>query len=148
LPIDEGEELPTDSQAIDLLILAWLNAVATGDVDGLAALVTLESRFFPAPGIALDGPDGIRRHYRPIFAGYHVVLTSHPDEISIVGDTAIVLSADRIELTPRGGGRRKVLEGKSMRVLRGGLDGGWRIHRAIENLAPPGNAGKSRRRRS
>ena len=134
---DETEALPTDSHAIDLLILAWQDAMAAGDIEGLAALVTVESRFFPMPGPPLDGPDGIRRHYRPIFARYSVVQTSHPDEISIVGDTAVVLSADRLELTPHGGGRRKVLEGRSMRILRGGLAGGWLIHRAIDNLAPP-----------
>ena len=136
---DESEEPPTDSQAIDLLILAWLNATAAGDPDALAGLVTPEARFFLPSGPPIEGPQGIAKLYRPIFERYDVVQTSQPDEISIVGDTAIVMSADRMEMIPRSGGDKVEMEGRAMLVLRCGIDGRWLFHRGINNMVPVGN---------
>ena len=133
---DESEEPPTDSQAIDLLILAWLNATAAGDAAALAELVTLEARFFLPSGPPIEGPQGIAKLYRPIFERYDVVQTSQPDEISIVGDTAIVMSADRMEMIPRGEGEKVEMAGRAMLVLRCGIDGRWLFHRGINNMVP------------
>lgn len=112
---------------------SYVDAIATGDVDAMLAVMT-DDVVFMAPGFErLVGKDEIR----PWLAGYIEAYDARweKDELEFVvaGDWAFEQYAYRSTVTPRAGGDTARDTGKGLIVWRRGSDGVWRVARDAWN---------------
>jgi uncharacterized protein (TIGR02246 family) len=109
----------------EALQAAFMNALRTNDVNGLAACYTEDATNFPVGSLAGVGPDSVRTSWNGFFADFRVTSARLTNEhMEKLGDTAVAWGLFIIMAEPVGGGDPVEMQGRYMDVSRN-IDGQW-----------------------
>ncbi len=118
----------TDEDTIRDLQLKWFQATMSGDVAGIADLMTDDVAFL-SPGRTPFG----RQEFIDSFKAMkeHVAMNCDGEytEIVVNGDLAYATARLEITVTPKNGGAAKQLSGNALSIFRRQPDGKWRLSR-------------------
>lgn len=125
----------SDEQAVRDVHTTWIDAVNTGDVDRLLALMT-DDAVFLNPGRTPLGRDEFPVGFSTGHRNNRIRCISELDEVVVVGDVAYTCCRDSLSVTPRAGGEAMELAGHRLTVYRKTPDGRWLLARDAHTLSP------------
>ena len=104
---------------------AFMNALRSNDVNGLAACYTEDATNFPVGSLAGVGPESVRTSWGGFFAEYRVTSAHLSNEhMEKLGDTAVAWGLFTIVAEPVDGGEPVEMLGRYMDVSRN-INGKW-----------------------
>jgi uncharacterized protein (TIGR02246 family) len=124
-----------DERAVREAQSAWIDAVNTGDLVCLLALMT-DDVVFLNPGQEPVGRDGFPPGFMAAHQQARIRCLSELEEVVVVGEVAYTRSRDSLSLTPRDGGDAMQLAGHRITVYRKQPDGRWLLARDAHTLSP------------
>lgn len=122
---------------IDELFAAWKDAVARGDIDTLASLMTEDAEFWSRDSPALKGRESSRALYAQFFANFSLQQEFDEVERIVEGGFAFVRGIERNLLTPKSGGAAAEVRQRAFIFLRLDADRHWRFARWMTNRDAP-----------
>jgi uncharacterized protein (TIGR02246 family) len=123
-----------DEREIREVHSAWIDAVNSGDLDRLLALMA-DDAVFLTPSQAPFGRDGFSANFSAAHQQVRIRCSSELEEVVVVGEVAYTRSRDALSVTPRAGGEAAQLAGHRMTVYRRQRDGRWLLARDAHTLA-------------
>lgn len=126
---------------INILLAAWKERLAAGDLDGVVALVTEEAEFWSQGQPPLRGRKAVREAFAPFLARYTMHQEFHCEELMVVEDWGFMRGLEVNRLRPRDGDGETVVRQRAFSVIHRGRDGVWRFHRGMTNQPPEDNTG-------
>lgn len=113
----------------------WLDAYASGDLDGIMAIMHTDAVVMPHGQPTSRGTDAVRRYFSTRIGRPGVTFVDDLEEIRINGDWAYVLGRFRLEVE-RGDDEPPYVHNGRYLVLYEKVDGEWKMLRDMDNLAP------------
>jgi uncharacterized protein (TIGR02246 family) len=123
--------------AIAALRGSWTDAVAHGNADALASLVTDDYEVWANAAPTLAGPASVVAAMRAALARMRVVQRFEPIELVVSGNWAFERGVESLTVTPIGGGDTRTMSQRATLILHRGDDGKWRYARGMTNALPP-----------
>jgi len=118
----------TDEQQIRNVVASWIEASKAGDLDTVLNLMT-DDVVFLTPGNPPMRREDFAARTRAMEGKVNMDGRFDVQEITVLGDTAILWNYLEIAVTPAAGGATVRRAGNVLSVLRRGSDGQWRIWR-------------------
>ena len=135
---DNTTPVPNDNQAIQELHEEWTRVVSQGDVPGLLALVNEDAVFWAGAQPPVEGREGVRTAFAPVFARFYVTQRWESSELLISGEWAIDRGLEYVLVTPKEGSGSSVSSlRRAFSILNRGHDGRWRYARGLTVALPP-----------
>ncbi len=104
---------------------AFMKALKTNDVEGLAACYTADAINFPVDSMMGVGPDSVRESWGAFFAAYTVKEASLVDtHMETAGDIAAAWGIFKLTVVPAEGGDAIEMQGRFMDVAKN-VNGHW-----------------------
>lgn len=119
-------------ERIEAVIARWQDAVTEKNLQALEDMITDDAVFVASTAPPLVGRKEITTHYREYFEKFDIrdiVEDPHP-EMALMGENAVVLTADQAVLTPLDGTPPLTLRMRSMTLFRE-ENGLWKISRGL-----------------
>jgi uncharacterized protein (TIGR02246 family) len=121
----------TDKEQIQAAIEGFIAAYNAGDIAGVVDcyapdLIKLRQ------GAPAESRDETAARVSQVMATYAGRLEVRNDEFLVSGDLAVVRGELRIELTPRRGGEKQLLQRRFLEIWRK-AGGRWRVFRTMDN---------------
>jgi uncharacterized protein (TIGR02246 family) len=123
-----------ESHDIAALRAAWTQAVATGNPDALADLLTDDYEVWPQGAAPIVGPAAAAAAMRGAIERFDIVQSFEPIETVVGGDWAFERGIERMTLKPRDGGETRTIEQRTFLIEKRCQDGKWRFARGMTNL--------------
>lgn len=126
-------------ERIEAVIARWQDAVTEKNLQALEDMITDDAVFVASTAPPLVGRKEITTHYRGYFEKFDIrdiVEDPHP-EMALMGENAVVLTADRTVLTPLDGTPPLTLRRRSMTLFRE-ENGSWKISRGLSCIVADG----------
>jgi uncharacterized protein (TIGR02246 family) len=124
--------------AIEELHRRDMDAAKAGDAEALAALWSDDIVSLPPGGRITRGRDAAYAGLvRALERARDLETTEYVlefEEVCVLGEYAFEWGEVRGAVRPRGGGEEIRSQGKVLRILRKGSDGGWRVHRTMWSM--------------
>ena len=127
-----------DELAIREVHATWIDAVNTGDLACLLALMT-DDVVFLNPGRAPLGRDGFPAGFSAAHQRSLIRCISELDEVVVAGEVAYTRCRDSLSVAPRAGGQATELAGHRITIYRKQPDGRWLLARDAHTLSPVAN---------
>jgi uncharacterized protein (TIGR02246 family) len=127
--------MPAVDPTIDQLYIAWSDAFARADVDGVLSLVTPDYTVW-YPEMAPLAGDQLRAALVAAFAKYEIESRYERVDCFVAGDLAVDCGWDVQVVKARGGGESFTRRQRAWVLLRRGDDGRWRFARGITQPGP------------
>jgi len=127
--------MASDERTIREAHTAWIDAVNSGDVARLLALMT-DDVVFLNPGQAPFGRDKFPVGFSAAHQHSRIRCISELEDVVIVGEVAYTLRRDSLSVTPRAGGEATELAGHRISIYRKQPDGRWLLARDAHTLSP------------
>jgi len=122
-----------DERAIRDVHATWIDAVNSGDLDGLLRLMA-DDVVFLNPGHAPFGRDGFSPGFSAAHQQARIHCISELEDVVVVSEVAYTRSRDSLSVTPRDGGDAMSLAGHRLTVYRKQPDGRWLLARDAHTL--------------
>ena len=116
---------------------AWLDAVRTGDVERLAAMVTDDVVVVHGNGRCVRGRDELKADFLKGFEAFSIEQNVSSAEVVVRGTWAFEIAEVKSRLTPRGGGDSMHVHSTTIVALSRQPDGSWKIGRVLGVLDSP-----------
>jgi uncharacterized protein (TIGR02246 family) len=126
-----------DLAAIRQLAEEWHAGWQASDVEALLALYAEDPVLMPENQPAVIGSDAIWSLYHSVFDECTVKGSGEIIEIEIAGNWDFFWLNYTISASPKSGGELIEDEGKSIFIVKRGVDGSWKIARLIANSDRP-----------
>jgi uncharacterized protein (TIGR02246 family) len=130
-----------EHRGIDVLLTAWREGLAAGDLDRVAGLVTEDAEFWSQGQPPLRGRKAVREAFSPFLAQYTMDQEFQCEELIVVEDWGFMRGLEVNRLLPRDGVGETVVRQRAFSVIHRGRDGVWRFHRGMTHQPPEENAG-------
>jgi uncharacterized protein (TIGR02246 family) len=131
-------ETRADVAAINEVREREIALVATGDVDGLLSVYTIDVVMMPPNEPALHGQDATKKWAEAMFGQVTMKGRYTTSDVSVAGDWAIDRYTGVLTITPKGGGSPSEEKVKGIHIMKRQPDGTWRIAQDVWNSdAPP-----------
>lgn len=127
----------TVTSSIAALRQAWLNAVRSGDVERLAAMVTDDVVVVHGNGRCVRGRDELKADFRQGFEAFAIEQNISAVEVVVRGRWAFEIAEVASKLTPRGGGKATHVRSTTVVAMNRQADGSWKVSRVLGVLDPP-----------
>ena len=114
---------------------AWLEAVNSGDLVRLLALMATDAVFL-SPGQPPVRRDAFSSHFSDALQRARVHCTSDLEEVVVCGQVAFTRSRDTVSVAPRMGGDALQLAGHRITIYRRQDGGRWLLTRDAHTLTP------------
>ena len=124
-----------DEREIRELHSTWIDAVNTGDLDGLLTLMA-DDVVFLNPGQPPFGRGEVSANFSAAHQQLRIRCISELEEVVVIGEVAYTRSRDALSVTPRAGGKATQLAGHRITVYRKQSDGRWLLARDAHTLSP------------
>jgi uncharacterized protein (TIGR02246 family) len=124
-------DMATLSASSEVFVTAW-NA---GDAEAIGATIAEDAIEMQPDGPPLEGRETIMQRMRDYFAEFDAVQTSTTDEVTVLGDLAVLRGTWNVTETPKTGGETAERSGKWFTVQQRQEDGSWKIWRWMWNQA-------------
>ncbi|MDR3095804.1 MAG: SgcJ/EcaC family oxidoreductase [Paraburkholderia sp.] len=128
-------QMGSDERAIREVHTTWIDAVNTGDLVRLLALMA-DDAVFLNPGRAPLRRDGFPVGFVAAHQQSRIRCISELEEVVIVGEVAYTRCRDSLSVTPRAGGEATQLAGHRITIYRKQPDGRWLLARDANTLSP------------
>ena len=129
--------LASDEQQIHAVHSTWIEAVNSGDLAALLALMTADAVFIN-PGQEPIGRDGFSAAFAAAHQRLLIRCESRLEEVRVSGEVACTRSRDSLSVTPRDGGEATQLAEYRLTIYRKQADARWLLDRDVHTLAPLG----------
>ena len=116
---------------------AWLDAVRTGDVERLAAMVTDDVVVVHGNGRCVRGRDELKADFLKAFESFSIEQNVSSAEVVVRGTWAFEIAEVKSRLTPRCGGDSMQVHSTTIVALSRQPDGLWKIGRVLGVLDSP-----------
>jgi len=116
---------------------AWLDAVRTGDVERLAAMVTDDVVVVHGNGRCVRGRDELKADFLKGFESFSIEQIVSSAEVVVRGTWAFEIAEVDSRLTPRCGGDSTKVHSTTVVALSRQPDGSWKIGRVLGVLDSP-----------
>ena len=116
---------------------AWLDAVRTGDVERLAAMVTDDVVVVHGNGRCVRGRDELKADFLKGFESFSIEQNVSSAEVVVRGTWAFEIAEVKSRLTPRCGGDSTHVHSTTIVALSRQPDGSWKIGRVLGVLDSP-----------
>ena len=116
---------------------AWLDAVRTGDVERLAAMVTDDVVVVHGNGRCVRGRDELKADFLKGFESFSIEQNVSSAEVVVRGTWAFEIAEVKSRLTPRCGGASTHVHSTTIVALSRQPDGSWKIGRVLGVLDSP-----------
>ena len=116
---------------------AWLDAVRTGDVERLAAMVTDDVVVVHGNGRCVRGRDELKADFLKGFESFSIEQNVSSAEVVVRGTWAFEIAEVDSRLTPRCGGDSTKVHSTTVVALSRQPDGSWKIGRVLGVLDSP-----------
>jgi len=110
---------------------AWLDAVRTGDVERLAAMVTDDVVVVHGNGRCVRGRDELKADFLKGFESFSIEQNVSSAEVVVRGTWAFEIAEVDSRLTPRCGGDTTKVHSTTVVALSRQPDGSWKIGRVL-----------------
>lgn len=127
-----------DVEAITALFAEAGAAAAAGDVDRTLASYADDAISMPPDMPPNVGTDAMRAAMQGYFDEYTFELTTHVDEVQVMGDIAYALASWSETMTPKGEGEVTQQQGKWIVIFQRQADGSWKNWREMWTNYEPG----------
>ena len=124
-----------DDREIRNIHSTWVDAVNSGNLERLLALMTSDAVFL-GPGQVPLGREQFSAGFAAAHQSASINCVSAMEDIAIVGDVAYTLSWDSLSVAPRVAGEPTHLAGHRLTVYRRQADGRWLLARDAHTLSP------------
>ena len=121
---------------IDVLLAAWREGLATGDLERVAGLVTQEAEFWSHGQPPLRGRQAVKEAFEPFLSQYKMDQEFRREELIVVEDWAFMRGMEVNRLVPRDGEGETIVRQRAFSVMHRDGDGVWRFHRGMTNQPP------------
>ncbi|HSG48936.1 MAG TPA: SgcJ/EcaC family oxidoreductase, partial [Longimicrobiales bacterium] len=125
---------------IDALLAAWREALAAGDVDRVAELVSEDAEFWTQGRPPLHGREALREAFQPLLVQYDMDQEFQCQELIVADEWAFMRGMEVNHLRARDGSGERTVRQRAFSVMHRGPDGVWLIHRGMTHQ-PPEEAG-------
>lgn len=123
-------------EGIERLLAAWRDAIAAGDLEAMAALVTAEAEFWSPGQAPVRGREALRTSFAPFFARYAMEQEFRLDELILAEPWAFLRGLEVNRLTELETGDTTEVRQRAFSLARRDSDGTWRFHRGMTNRPP------------
>ncbi len=131
------ENTEADTQAINGMADAYVQAISTGDLDAMMDLMDDDVVMMPPNESTRSGEEAVRSWYKGGFDRFNYKDAAYPtDEIQIFGVWALKRGQFMATLVPKTGGDPVHIHIKAIHILKKQSNGAWKISHAIWNSNP------------
>ena len=116
---------------------AWLDAVRTGDVERLVAMVTDDVVVVHGNGRCIRGRDELKADFLKGFESFSIEQNVSSAEIIVRGRWAFEIAEVESKLTPQCGGESTHVHSITIAALNRQPDGSWKVGRVLGVLDSP-----------
>jgi uncharacterized protein (TIGR02246 family) len=125
--------------AVDEIWKQYASSFSSGDIERWLSLWTDDGVQMPPDSPPVVGKEQIRARNKAVLDRFTFDMSISNEEVTAAGDWAFSRGVYKATLTPKGGGKTILVDGKYMTILRRQPDGSWKIHRDIFNSNAPPN---------
>lgn len=143
----ERPEVQEEHPGVEGLLAAWSEALAAGDVDRMASIVTPEAEFWSPGQAPIRGREAVKAAFRPFFERYRMRQEFDRHELIVTGPWAFMRGLEVNRLTDRTSGEESCVRQRAFSLMQRGSDGAWRFHRGMTSQ-PPVETGEPTRDRA
>lgn len=116
---------------------AWLDAVRTGDVERLAAMVTDDVVVVHGNGRCVRGRDELKADFLKGFESFSIEQNVSSPEVVVRGRWAFEIAEVESRLAPKCGGESTHVHSTTIVALNRQSDGSWKVGRVLGVLDSP-----------
>ena len=116
---------------------AWLDAVRTGDIERLAAMVTDDVVVVHGNGRCVRGREDLKADFLKGFESFSIEQNVSSTEVVVRGGWAFEIAEVESKLTPQCGGESTHVHSTTIVALNRQSDGSWKVGRVLGVLDSP-----------
>jgi ketosteroid isomerase-like protein len=140
-----SQPLENDDNPISLRRRSFIEAIKSGDVDGIVETFTDDAVYMPPNDTTLYGKAEIRAWHEEYREYFRVAAFNVPEQhVTIAGGWAVERSSYMIAIIPSGGGSRIRDDGRFVAIWKCEPGGSWRIWHQLWNSVKPVGIGTNR----
>ena len=123
--------MENDEADVNKLIQAWINAVNSGDSEGIMGLVSADFEMIPPDEDPVQGADA--HAFLRSFFEYDLSVKQETLELIVSGNIAVRRYKFDLSMSPKNGGDAQHLHGHGIYVLRCEPTGDWKFIKDMYN---------------